>query len=217
MSRPSPDFMGHSMRRFMLAAISTACAMAGFGCAGRPLVDNPAFIKHDPSIQVANPVFLTLGPPDYAVVFERTLDVLDDYFEIERADRYAGLIVTRPKIAPGLEQPWKPGSPDTAERFLATLQTIRYRCEVTIRPDQGGYFVKVIVFKELEDLPRPLRQLAGDAAFRSDPSRDRQFDVVTPDVVDTRWIPLGQEPTLEQAILQRITTKLSDRAKSCSP
>src|SRR5262245_4797153 len=121
------------MRRITLAAVA---AFVGLGCAGRPLVDNPVFIRNDPNVQVANPVFLALGPPDYAAVLEQTLDVLDDYFEIERADRYAGLIITRPKIAPGLEQPWKPGSPDAADRFLATLQTIRYRCEVNIRPDQ---------------------------------------------------------------------------------
>ena len=60
-----------------------------------------------------------------------------------------------------------------------------------------------------------MRQLAGDAAFRSDNSVDRQYEVVTPEVVDARWIPLGRESCLEQALLQRITGKLKDRGNCC--
>src|SRR5207237_3897056 len=103
------------------------------------------------------------------------------------ANRYSGVIRSHPKIAPGLDQIWKPGSPDGAERMLATLQTIRYRCEVTVQPvvadaaqpaTPGGYLVQVIIYKELEDLPRPIKATAGAAAFRSDNTVDREFEVV---------------------------------------
>jgi hypothetical protein len=58
-----------------------------------------------------------------------------------------------PRIAPGLEQPWKPGSPDCAQRLLATFQTIRHRASVLITPaEDGGFFVDVKVLKELEEL-----------------------------------------------------------------
>jgi hypothetical protein len=204
------------MRRLWRAAgwAGGALALAGAGgCAGRPLLDNPVLVRPELGASCTNPVFLNLGPPEYATVFEAVLDVLDDYFEIAYANRYDGTIRAHPKVAPGLEQPWKPGSPDGAERLLATLQSIRYRCDVTIQPgEQGGYLVQVVVYKELEDVPRPIRATAGAAAFRSDNTVARQYEVVDPSVVDAGWVPLGREVNLEQAILQRITRRI----KSCT-
>jgi hypothetical protein len=179
-------------------------------------MDNPVFVPAGPAPgPCPNPVFLAAGPPEYGAVFEAVLNTLDDYFEIAYANRYdsCAQIRTHPKIAPGLEQPWKPGSPDGAERLLATLQTIRYRCEVTITPVAGdpaqpnattGYSVQVVVFKELEDIPRPIKATAGAASFRSDNTVDRQFEVVDPSVIDTAWIPKGREVYLEQEILKRM-------------
>ncbi|HEY1375919.1 MAG TPA: hypothetical protein VGF55_03960 [Gemmataceae bacterium] len=220
------------MRRDILAAavlLGPVAVFAAGGCAGRPLMDNPAFV---PAAAVPgpcpNPVFLAGGPPEYGAVFEGVLSVVDDYFEIMDANRYAGVIRTHPKVAPGLGEPWKPGSPDGAERLLATLQSMRYRCDVTIQPitpdaadprpgvvpaGVGGYLVTVIVYKELEDVPRPIKATAGAAAFRSDNSVDRQFEVVDPSVVDTAWIPKGREVSLEQEILKRIMQQV----KKCVP
>jgi hypothetical protein len=209
------------MRRLWAAAswVGGAVALAGaVGCAGRPVLDNPTLVRADPAEPCANPVFLSLGPPDYAAVFETVLDILDDYFEIAYANRYDGTIRTHPKSAPGLEQPWKPGSPDGRERLLATLQSIRYRCDVTILPgEQGGYLVQVVVYKELEDLARPIRATAGAAAFRSDNTVARQYEVVDPSVVDSNWIPLGRECHLEQALLQRITQRVRECRRGATP
>src|SRR5262249_47298706 len=142
-----------------LAFVGVAAMACSTGCAGRPLAEEPGLIRND--IVCANPAHLPLGPPEYAAVFETCLNVLDDYFEISYANRYDGTIRTHPKIAPGLEQPIKFGSPDLRERLLATLQSIRYRSEITIEPDaQGGFNVQVFVFKEIEDVPRPIRALA---------------------------------------------------------
>jgi hypothetical protein len=211
------------MRRDILAAavlLGPLAVLGAAGCAGRPLMDNPIFVRADlPVGPCPNPVFLPGGPPDYGVVFETCLKVLDDYFEIAVADRYdmTTPIRTHPKIAPGLDQPWKPGSPDGAERLLATLQTMRYRAEVNITPAPadpnqpgaaGGYLVQVVVFKELEDLPRPIKATAGAAAFRSDNTVDRQFEVVDPSVIESNWIPKGRETYLEQEILKRINHEL---------
>jgi hypothetical protein len=213
------------MRRDILAAVvlfGPLAALAG-GCAGRPFMENPVFVRADlPAGPCPNPVLLAGGPAEYAALFETCLGVLDDYFEIMEANRYSGVIRSHPKIAPGLDQIWKSGSPDGAERLLATLQTIRYRCEVTISPVVGdpgqqtapsGYSVQVIVLKELEDLPRPIRATAGSATFRSDNTVDREFEVVEPTVVDTAWIPKGREPYLEQEILKRIERNLKKCVK----
>jgi hypothetical protein len=174
------------------------------GCANLPLAENPVAFRPDPRVCVDNPVYIPLGPPAYGVVFERVLDVLDDYFEIFYANRYDGRVITHPRISPGLEQPWKPGSPDLYQRLEATLQTIRRRAEILIQPaNDGGFFIQVTVYKELEDLERPTRSTAG-AAFRTETPVERQFEVIDPVFLDAAWIPLGRDERLEQVILQRL-------------
>src|SRR5438046_3146974 len=166
-----------------------------------PVMDNPALIRPDPNVSLDNPVFIAQGPPAYGKVFEKVFDVVSDYFEVAEANRYDGRIETFPRIAPGLEQPWKPGSPDFYQRLLATLQSVRHRAIVLIQPaDNGGFFVDVRVFKELEDVGRPIRATAGSASFRSDNTIERQFEVVDPTVVESNWIPLGRDVKLEQVI-----------------
>lgn len=192
--------------------IGLILAAIGLGCAGRPLAENPGLIR--PDAISPNPAYIALGPPDYAAVFETCLNVLDDYFEIAYANRYDGTIRSHPKVAPGLEQPLKFGSPDLRERLLATLQSIRYRSEIVIEPaPQGGYSVSVIVYKEIEDLARPIRATTGSASFQSDNTVDRQYEVVDPSIIDSNWAPLGRETYLEQAIIQRITYLLQNRPR----
>jgi hypothetical protein len=214
------------MRRDILAAaaILGPLALFGAGCVGRPLMDNPVFVRADlPTGMCPNPTFMAGSPAVEGIIFETALGVVDDYFEIMEANRFARVIRTHPKIAPGLDQPWKTGSPDGAERLLATLQTIRYRCEVTILPVTAdatrpsaptGYMIQVVVYKELEDLPRPIKATAGAAAFRSDNTVDRQFEVVDPAVIEGNWIPKGRETNLEQEILKRINRELEKCVKN---
>jgi len=198
------DGMG-IMGQMNLAGWTTALALLAGGCASGPLLDNPAILRPDPTVTVENPVYVPLGPPSYNPVFEKVLDIVSDYFEPAYVNRYDGRIETFPRIAPGLEQLWKPGSPDFDQRLLATLQTIRHRSVVLIRPaNDGGYFVDVKVYKELEDLPRPVRSTAGAASFRSDNTVERQFEVIDPTVFESAWIPVGRDLPLEQVILQRI-------------
>ena len=195
---------GVGMRQLMAAAC--AAALAGLaGCVSGPLLDNPVLLHPGTECVVENPVYVPLGPPSYGTVYETVRDVLDDYFEIARENRYDGVLETHPRIAPGYEQFWKPGSPNSYERLLATLQTIRHRAVVQIQPaNDGGFFVKVTVFRELEDLPRPTLTTAGAAAFRGDQTVERQFEVIDPTFFQANWVPIGQDLDFEQRILQRI-------------
>jgi hypothetical protein len=192
------------MRRLYAAAWAAALtAMAG-GCASGPLADNPSVVN--PRVApVDNPIYIPLGPPSYGVVFEKVLDIISEYFEVSYANRYDGRIETFPLIAPGFEQLWKPGSPDAYQRLLALMQTIRYRAVILIQPaDDGGFFVQVTIFREEEDLAQPTQATAGAAAFRSDNTVERQYEVIDPRVLDANWIPMGRETALEQEILQRL-------------
>ncbi|MFO0881209.1 MAG: hypothetical protein U0840_28120 [Gemmataceae bacterium] len=175
------------------------------GCASGPLQENPIQIRADRSGCHENPIYIPQGPMAYARMFEKIEDILSDYFVIAYANRYDGRIETHPSIAPGIEQPWKPGSPDLYQRVLAYFQSIRHRAIVLITTaDDGGYFVDVKVLKELEDLPAPVRATTGDATYRMVPTVERQYEVVAGDVFDPAWIPMGRDTKLEQVILERL-------------
>ncbi len=175
---------------------------------------------HGSPLDTSNQIqFLTDNPGGeaYAVLFDKILDVVDDDFDIAYANRYDGRIETQPRIAAGLEQPWKAGSPSVFDRLLYSCQTYRHRAFVLIQPVERGYTVSVTVFRELEDLPKPDHAAAGGAAFRSDPSIDREFEIVDPTIVSYVWIPKGRDVPLEQKILRKIRWELIRPAQRTGP
>lgn len=192
------------MRRLMAmawAAVLTALA----GCATGPLLDNPTLLHPSADCTVENPVYVPGGPQAYGAVFDNVLEVINEYYDVAYANRYDGRIETFPRTSPGFEQPWKPSTPNTYERLLATLQSMRTRAVVLIQPaNDGGFFVKVTVYRELEDLPRPTSSTAGAAVFRTDQTVERQFEVIDPTVFQGGWIPKGQDHDFEQRILEKI-------------
>lgn len=157
---------------------------------------NPMFLPHEVSFS------------EYRRIYDSCLSSLHDMgFEIREQNFYAGQIETFPRIVPGLGLFLKPGHPDFYDRLAATMQTYRHRAIVAIEPaDQpiGGYFVKIVVFKELEDLPRPVRSTAGAAIFRNDNSVERQYEVIDPTVFESNWIPRGRDVVIEQLLIQQI-------------
>jgi hypothetical protein len=193
------------MRRLLSTAGVGALALLLAGCATGPLRENPLLVRTDKVVPLENPVYVPQGPLAYARLFDHCIDVLDDYFEIAYASRYDGRIETFPAVAPGIEQPWKPGSPDFSQRLLAYFQSIRHRAIVLITTaDDGGYFIDVKVLKELEDLPQPVRATAGVASFRLQPTIQREFEIIEPNIYQAGWIPIGRDLKLEQVILERI-------------
>jgi hypothetical protein len=194
------------MRRVLWTLWTGTIVALTSGCATGPLLDNPLLLGPTASGNEPNHVYLPGGPDAYAKIFEKVLDVVTDYgFEIAETNRFDGRIETFPRIAPGVILFLKPGSPDLYERWRATLQTIRHRTSVLIQPaDNGGFFVQVNVFKELEDLSRPVRATAGSAVFRNEMTVERQYVVVDPIVLESNWIPLGHDLDIEQLMLHRI-------------
>jgi hypothetical protein len=193
------------MGRSITAVVIVLGAALASGCAsGGPLLENPLLVGPEPPA-LHNPVYLPQGPEAYGKLFQMVLEVVDDYFDIQYSNRYDGRIVTLPRIAPGIGQPWKAGSHDLHERVLATFQTIRQHAEIVIEPAPlGGYNVYVTVYKDVEDVDKPANAQSGVAAFRSDPSIQRQEEVVVAGVTSTHWVPLGRDTHLEQHILTRI-------------
>jgi hypothetical protein len=182
-----------------------AAALGAGGCATAPPLDNPALVRR---AEVENPVLVSPGQPtasSYREVFERVVDVLDSYFDLQPPNAYEGRVTSKPRLMPGYEQFWKHGNPDPRQRLLATFQSMRQIATVEIRAgERGGYLVFVVVEKELEDLPRPLKATVGDALFQAAPTVDRQLEIVTPATNSAGWIKIGRDYALEQEILRRI-------------
>lgn len=154
-----------------------------------------------------NPASITLS--NYETVWETTVDVLDSYFDIAYENRYDGRIETRPLSGATLLEPWRLDSVGLRQRTEATLQTIRRRAYVLILPaPSGGFQVVVEVYKELEDLPRPIgSRFAGGAFFQSiQPIRQEVVhSAITP---SAGWISLGRDKALESRIIGDIHAHL---------
>jgi hypothetical protein len=160
-----------------------------------------------PGPPATNP--LAVPSSDFETVWKESVAVLDEYFDIASENRLSRTIITQPRIGATMLEPWNGDTVDLAQRFEATIQTIRRHARITINPAPGGGFlVKVEVFKELEDLPKPDRQSMGRAVFNNDFPLNRTYEIVGPVPLPQQWIPRGRDPNLEQVILERLRYRL---------
>ncbi len=153
-----------------------------------------------PAPLIPNP--LVVPSADYETVWNKTVAVVDKYFDIESENRLA---LHDPHSAPDGSDSARAVALDSVtfhDRLEASMQTIRRFAIIKIDPaPTGGYLVKVEVRKELEDLAKPDRQAAGRAVFSNDFPVNRAREIVGPVPVPLGWIPRGRDAPLEQAIL----------------
>jgi len=157
-----------------------------------------------------NPVFLPI--PDNVTAWEMVVDVVDDYFKIEREEPVRligntlteGRIDTFPKTAATMLEPWHYDSAGSFERMEATLQSMRRRAVVRVIPTEGGYLVDVTVYKELEDVERPEHATAGAATFRYDGSLTRVINPVGGQEINEGWIRQGRDVALQQEMIAQL-------------
>lgn len=178
----------------------------------------------------AAPNSVVIPPLDAEVVWTKMVDVTDDYFKVQSEQRVVfaagvpteGRIDTFPQTGATILEPWRGDSVGWHERWESTLQSIRRVGSMRLIPDPGGWRVEVVVNKELEYLPRPMRATAGGASFRNDdslyrygtplPTLGQQVgDQPRPVAAPTPalgWIPVGRDPLLEQRMLGKLLAKL---------
>lgn len=188
---------------FCLLAGATGCGSLLYRLKTRP-----------PRQLVPNP--LTLPPAEDTFVWLQVVDVVDDYFRIRSEQPVQnrgemvldGRLETSYKVGASLSEPWRKDSTDGFERLQSTLQSIRRRAFVFVRPMGAGYEIEVVVQKELEDTDRSLDATEGAVTARDNTVARRRGEL--PDgPITLGWIPLGRDASLEQLILQDILGRVT--------
>jgi hypothetical protein len=160
-----------------------------------------------PQTVVANP--LVVPSPDFEKIWNKTVAVLDKYFDIESENRLSRTIRTQPQMAATLIEPWAFDSVTFRDRLEASLQTIQRVAVAHIDPaPTGGFLVKIEVYKFLEDMAKPDRQAAGRAVFYNDFPVNRVREIVGPVPAPLGWIARGRDNDLEQTIVAGIQDAL---------
>lgn len=186
-------------------------ALVACGCSGLP----PSTMSWGSPACLANPMFVPGSDPQ--VVWETAVDVVDDYFRVKQEEpvRVIGATITEGRLEtypePGatIFEPWRHDSVGAYERTESTLQSIQRRAQVRVTPAQGGYWVDVTVFKELENASQPYMSTAGAAIFTYDTSLVRVVNPIGEQDVNRGWIPFGRDDNLEQRILSHIQDRFA--------
>jgi len=184
------------------------------GCAG--VLPSPYAGSQQPAgAFYANPAFLATA--NYECVWEHVVDVVDDYFPIQREEpvRLVGNVITEgrlesfPAVGATIFEPWQKDSAGAYERLESTLQSIRRRAVVRVVPSERGFWVDLAVFKELEDVAAPYAGTAGSATFYHDGSLTRVVNPVFEQEINEGWTPLGRDTALEQRMLQELLARFT--------
>lgn len=192
------------------AALLLALAATG-GCAFGP----------GPGTVMQNPNYVAI--PDGSYVYSQVVNVVDDYFTIEREEpvRQEGQVLTEgrietvPETGSTLFEPWRGDSANSYERLESTLQSIQRRASVRVIPSSAGYLVDLAVYKELEDVQRPEHATSGAATLRNDSSLQRYTEPVGGQTLRRGWIPMGRDSALEQRMLWQLQERIAhDQGRS---
>ncbi len=177
------------------------------------LAPEAAVPSQPPAAAYANPVFIPVADPQCA--WETTVEVVSAYFRIEREEPVRqvgdtlieGSIITAPEVSPTVFEPWRHDTAQPEQRIENTLQTMRRRAVVRVIPAQGGHWVDVSVFKELEDVVKPEQATAGAATFRYDSSLVGIINPITGQQITKGWIPQGRDAALEQYMIAHLLSR----------
>jgi len=208
------------MRHFALLSVAvlvvTVSLITSWGCVQRlarwDSPPPPMVVCYD------NPTLVPMADHDY--VWETVVDVVDDYFDSEREEPVRrigqtiteGRIDTFPRGASTILEPWNPDSTGMHEKVESTLQSMRRRATVRVIPAEEGFWVDVVVLKELENVKKPDHATAGAATFRYDSSLTRVVDTIGEEEIHAGWIPKGRDTVLEQRIIGHLQARFGNIA-----
>ena len=124
-------------RRFAVRtmALGLAILIGGqFGCNSGPSGWSAPSVTRifSPSPVVDNP--FVVPSTDFETLWNKTIAVVDKYFDIESENRLARTIKTQPQMGATIFEPWALDSATVQDRVEATLQTIRRVAIIQIDP-----------------------------------------------------------------------------------
>ena len=122
-----------------------------------------------------------------------------------------GRLETSYRVGASMMEPWRKDSTAGFEALQSTLQSIRRKAIVNVRPRGAAYEIEVIVQKDLEDTNRTQYATETTATRRHDGTVVRQIGGNTDAPVTLGWISLGRDTSLEQRILRDIFTRLTEK------
>ena len=171
--------------------------------------------NRQPETFVPNP--LELPPAADGFVWSQVVDAVDDYFRITREQPVQnsngiildGRVETSYRIGASILEPWRKDSTAGFERLQSTLQSIRRRAIVTVRPSGAAYSIEVVVQKDLEDTDRSQFEVESASTMRHDGTIIRAQDANDDSPQTLGWIPLGRDTSLEQVILRDIFGRIT--------
>ncbi|MCC9599263.1 hypothetical protein LOC67_01730 [Stieleria sp. JC731] len=177
--------------------------------------------RRPPTQYIPNP--LELPPANDAFVWSQVIDTVDDYFRIAREQPVQnspqmvldGSVETSYQIGASMSEFWRKDSTAGFEALHSTLQSVRRKASVIVRPRGAGYTVEVVVLKDLEDTDSTQFSTETTASRRHDGTIVRQADVPVggqgsvPQTLG--WISLGRDTSLEQRILRDIFERVTEK------
>ncbi|HOA72433.1 MAG TPA: hypothetical protein PLQ89_01380 [Phycisphaerae bacterium] len=146
------------------------------------------------------------SPEQFEALWQATGDTLRKYYlQPDRQDRAEGVITTRPETTGVWFEPWRPQPQPAYAWAEANLHPIRRQAVVTITPTaRPEYELTVEVNRyryslpeRLVDNPAGVLRLYSPAAPTATGRMEKTTDI-------ERWIPLGRDGWMEQAILTDI-------------
>lgn len=169
------------------------------------------------SVRQQNPIFVPVGDPEF--VWSALVDVTDDHFRIEREERVKvvnnlltiGRIETYWEPSSTLAEPWRSDTVSLYDKLESTLQSYRRRADIVVVPVEGGYNVQLQVFKDLEDVPKPLYATAGAAYLRNETTQRHVKMAIGQQPTVSGWIPKGRDTNLEQKMINQLLVRLGVR------
>ena len=199
-----------AMRRTVIGCLALAliggCATglpwsSPFGPEGAEVAPNPMFV----------------AGVDPAHVWETVVDVIDDDFRIQREEpvRCVGGVITEGRLetfwqtAGTAFEPWSRDSASAYDRLEATLQTQRRQVVARVSPAEGGFWIEITAFKELEDLPQPTMGTMGAATFRYDGTLTRVVNPVGEQGANPGWIRQGRDTAVEQFLIHHLQSRFA--------
>ena len=161
-----------------------------------------------PSARIAQP--LDIAGADQGAIVDAAQRVLSRmYFSVEKADREAGIVRTKPLAGAQVFEFWRSDNTTLRDALQSNIHSIRRSVEITVDPARDPA-VECIVHVQRLSLPgQEVASVSQAYLIHSRSEPDLQTLVLTPrQRAEMAWIDLDNDEVLAAEILRRIGSVL---------